>query len=143
MLFECRIMMLPYGPQCGTRVRTDSTWYVHASRQVTEPVSLGVLRSPSLILFAFTLGLYTMHLQSLPLSLFLYVCSVTAHGAHEESQEPLTGDAVEYAQRHVRANQHVLSLTELLTCQMSRWLRSITCTLESPDKMFEPCTETL
>ncbi|EIM92397.1 uncharacterized protein STEHIDRAFT_164684 [Stereum hirsutum FP-91666 SS1] len=48
-----------------------------------------------------------MHLQSLPFSLFLYLCSVAAHGAHEESKEPLTGDAAQYAQRHMATEHHI------------------------------------
>ncbi|THH19015.1 hypothetical protein EW146_g2074 [Bondarzewia mesenterica] len=49
-----------------------------------------------------------MHLKSFTLSLFLYIYYVCAHGGHEgDAQAPITGDAAEYAQKHMATEHHI------------------------------------
>lgn len=110
---------------CGTRECGDAE---KGSLQVHSDV---FHPNPATFFFPCHLLLYAMHFQSLPFSLFLYLCSVAAHGAHEESKEPLTGDAAQYAQRHVRLStvSSYLEKVDLNTSKcMCRWRRNIICT---------------
>lgn len=68
-----------------------------------------------------------MNLKSFPLALIFLVASVLSHGDH--SQEHISGDAEDYAKRHVRVlAPNSCSLGFKFVRHATRWQRSIICT---------------
>lgn len=52
--------------------------------------------------------MHTMHLRSVLLSLFFLFNVARAHGGHgEHAQEPVTGEAAKYAQKHMATEHHI------------------------------------
>ena len=74
---------------CRARVSSTQIQLTYYGRG--QPVSV-----PSFLVFL------TMNLKSSSCTLFYYVASMRAHGDH--SHEPDSGDAVQYAQRHIRVH---------------------------------------
>lgn len=66
-----------------------------------------------------------MNIKSISSVFLFYVALTQAHGDHSNSKEPISGDAAQYAQRHVRVS-HISLLDEKIN--PARWRRSTICT---------------